>query len=295
EKLVNIKEVSAAAGIRLLADGIEDALPGGPIKVYRTSEDLERVKQTIVEEATLRIKLDREGIVVKADTLGSLEALVFELKENGIKVKRANIGDITKRDILEVITETNILNRVIVGFNVKVTDEAVEIAKNENVKIILGDVIYRIEEELSEWIDNVKKNIEEQKRLTLIYPCKFKILPDYIFRTSKPAIVGIRILGGCLRPGTRVLRPDGAVVGIIKSIQSKGRSLNIAHEGDEVAIAIEGVTIGRQLKPGDEVYIDIPSSHAKVLMNDPNLTPTEKEILEEIARIKRHRDPFWGL
>ncbi|MCD6156991.1 MAG: translation initiation factor IF-2 [Euryarchaeota archaeon] len=295
EKLVNIKEVSAAAGIRLLADGIEDALPGGPIKVYRTSEDLERVKQTIVEEATLRIELDREGIVVKADTLGSLEALVFELKENGIKVKRADIGDITKRDILEVITETNILNRVIVGFNVKVTDEAIEIAKNENVKIILGDVIYRIEEELSEWIDNVKKNIEEQKRLTLIYPCKFKILPDYIFRTSKPAIVGIRILGGCLRPGTRVLRPDGAVVGIIKSIQSKGRSLNIAHEGDEVAIAIEGVTIGRQLKPGDEVYIDIPSSHAKVLMNDPNLTPTEKEILEEIARIKRHRDPFWGL
>ncbi|RLF64420.1 MAG: translation initiation factor IF-2 [Thermoplasmata archaeon] len=295
EKLINVDEISAAAGIRLLADGIEDALPGGPIKVYRSTKDLERVKRTIVEETTLKTELDREGIVVKADTLGSLEALIFELKENGIKVKKADIGNITKKDVLEATTEPDILKRVIVGFNVKATEEALEVAKNENVRIILGNVIYRIVEEISEWTENIKRNIEEQKRLILVYPCKFKILPEYIFRTSKPAIVGIRILGGCLRPGTRILRPDGTVVGIIKSIQSKGKSLNIAHEGDEVAIAIDGVTIGRQLKPGDEVYVDIPPSHAKILMNDPNLTPSEREILNEITKIKRQKYPFWGL
>jgi len=295
EKLVNVEEVSAAAGVRLLADGLEDALPGGPIKIYRSDADLETVKNAIIEESSLRIELDKEGLVVKADTLGSLEAIVFELKQVGFKVKRVDIGEITKKDILEASMETEIFNRAVVGFNVRALNEAIELAEKENVKIFLGDVIYKIVEDISAWKEDVKKNIEDQKRLTFVYPCKFKILPEYVFRTSKPAIVGVRILAGVLRPRVRILKPDGTIVGYIKSMQSQGKSIKIAREGDEVAIAIDGVTIGRQIEPGDEVYADIPESHAKILINDPNLTPSEREVFEEILKIKRKKDPFWGI
>lgn len=295
EKLINVEEVSAAAGVRLLADGLEDALPGGPIKIFRSDADLESVKSAIIEESSLRIELDKEGLVVKADTLGSLEAIVFELKQAGFKVKRADIGEITKKDVLEASMETEIFNRAVIGFNIRALNEAVELAEKENVKIFLGDVIYKIVEDISEWKEEIKKNIEDQKRLTFVYPCKFRILPEYIFRTSKPAIVGVRVLAGVLRPGVRILKPDGTVVGYIKSIQSQGRSIKIAKEGEEVAIAIDGVTIGRQLGPGDEVYVDIPESHAKILSNDPNLTPSEKTVFDEILKIKRKKDPFWGI
>ena len=45
------------------------------------------------------MQTDREGIVVKADTLGSLEALTNLLKQSSIKIKKASIGNITKKMI----------------------------------------------------------------------------------------------------------------------------------------------------------------------------------------------------
>ncbi|HEC94702.1 MAG TPA: translation initiation factor IF-2, partial [Thermoplasmatales archaeon] len=120
-------------------------------------------------------------------------------------------------------------------------------------------------------------------------------LPEYVFRVSHPAIIGVRVLAGRIRSGTKLIKQDGKPVGVIKSIQSEKRSLEEALQGQEVAISIEGVTVGRQIKGGDILYTDIPEGDAKKLKEMDVLTLDEKDVLDKIIEIKRKTNRFWGM
>jgi translation initiation factor 5B len=63
-----------------------------------------------------------------------------------------------------------------------------------------------------------------------------------------------------------------------------------------VAISIEGPTVGRQINVGDDLYVDIPERHVKVIEREmlDLLSPSMLEILEEFTSLKRREDPFWG-
>ncbi len=290
DRFLAVEEVHAAAGIKIAAPNLENALAGSPVIV--ANENLEDAISRVKRETAIHIELQEEGVIIKADALGSLEALAYELKQEGIPIKKADIGDISKRDIVDSQTIGNPLYRVILGFNVRVLPEAEKEA--HKTKIFTSDVIYKIVEDYKEWVENKKRELEAQKRLEITFPGKFKILPEYIFRLSKPAIVGIRVLGGRIRVGQRILREDGRVVGRIKSIRKEDTNVTEAIMGEEVAIAIDDVTIGRQLKAGEIYYIDIPEDHGRKLFK-MNLSYEDREVLEEIARIKRKEKPFWGL
>ncbi|MCD6276545.1 MAG: translation initiation factor IF-2 [Thermoplasmata archaeon] len=290
DRFLAVEEVHAAAGIKIAAPNLENALAGSPVIV--ANENLEDAISRVKRETAIHIELQEEGVIIKADALGSLEALAYELKQEGIPIKKADIGDISKRDIVDSQTIGNPLYRVILGFNVRVLPEAEKEA--HKAKIFTSDVIYKIVEDYKEWVENKKRELEAQKRLEITFPGKFKILPEYIFRLSKPAIVGIRVLGGRIRVGQRILREDGRVVGRIKSIRKEDTNVTEAIMGEEVAIAIDDVTIGRQLKAGEIYYIDIPEDHGRKLFK-MNLSYEDREVLEEIARIKRKEKPFWGL
>jgi len=123
-----------------------------------------------------------------------------------------------------------------------------------------------------------------------------KFLPGYVFRVSKPAIIGVRVLAGRIKPGMKLIKEDGKVVGTIKSIQSEKKSLSEAIQGQEVAISIEGPTVGRQIKEEDILYTDLPARVVKKLKEMKDLTYDEREVLNKIIEIKRKTvDRFWGL
>jgi len=290
DRFLSVDEVHAAAGIKIAAPNLEGALAGSPVIV--ANENLDEAIRRVKKETGIHIETQEEGVIIKADALGSLEALAYELKQENIPIKMADIGDISKRDIVNAQTIGNPLYRVILGFNVRVLPDAEKEASK--VKIFTNNVVYKIIEDYQEWADEKKRELEAEKRMEITFPGKFKILPEYIFRLSKPAIVGVRVLGGRIRVGQRILREDGKVVGRIKSIRKGDNNVTEAIMGDEVAIAIEGVTIGRQMKAGETYYIDIPEEHGKKLFR-MNLKYEDKEVLEEIARIKRKEKPFWGL
>ncbi|NLA30962.1 MAG: translation initiation factor IF-2, partial [Methanomicrobiales archaeon] len=131
----------------------------------------------------------------------------------------------------------------------------------------------------------------------LIMPAKIRLLPDCIFRQSNPAVVGVRVLGGKLQSGVDLLLlPDGRRVGRLKQIQEKGETVHEVDAGKEVAISIEGPTVGRQIDVGDDLYVDIPERHVKVIEREMVnlLNPSMQEILEEFTTFKRREDPFWG-
>ena len=290
DRFLSVDEVHAAAGIKIAAPNLENALAGSPVIV--ANDNLEEVVNRVRKETGIHIETQEVGVIIKADALGSLEALAYELKQEGLPIKMADIGDISKRDIVNAQTIGNPLYRVILGFNVRILPDAEKEASK--IKIFTNNVVYKIIEDYKEWMEEKKRELEAEKRMEITFPGKFKILPEYIFRLSKPAIVGVRVLGGRIRVGQRILREDGRVVGRIKSIRSGENNVLEAIMGEEVAIAIDGVTVGRQVKAGETYYVDIPEEHARKLFK-MNLSYEDKEVLDEIARIKRKEKPFWGL
>ncbi|HEC75679.1 MAG TPA: translation initiation factor IF-2 [Thermoplasmatales archaeon] len=280
DKFLNVKEAFAACGIKIVAPGLEETFAGSPLKVLKNlEEDIKKINQ----EMSVNIPTEEEGIILKADAVGSIEALSFILKENKIPIRKAEVGDISRRDVVEARTNSNPLNRVILGFNVKILPD---VDDTKEVEIIEGNIIYHLLEEFEKWIENKKKEIEEEKRKKITYPGMIKFLPNCTFRISKPAIIGVRVLAGEIRPGQKLIKEDGRNVGKIKSIQMEQRSLQKANAGMEVAIAVEGATVGRQIKQEDILFVDINREEIQKLIDMP-LSPDERDIIEKLMKIKR--------
>jgi Translation initiation factor 2 (IF-2 len=256
-----VKEVSAAAGIKIAAPDIDDVIPGGIVKVANI-ENLEHIINEIRDESKLAIDLSEDGIVIKADAKGSLEALYYELSLLGVPVKKAGIGDVTKRDVVDAETTQNELNRIIIAYNVKAPQD---IVSGTSVKIIEGKVLYELIDKYKETIEKEKERIEEEKRSEINFPVKLKILENYIFRTSKPAIVGVRVLAGKIKPDLPVMNSEGKSLGTIKSIRDKDQTLKEAIMGQEVAVSISEAVVGRNVQPGEIIYSDLSENDVKKL------------------------------
>ncbi|WP_042698002.1 translation initiation factor IF-2 [Thermococcus sp. PK] len=296
-----VEEVSAAAGIKIAAPNLEDALAGSPVIAARSEEEIERAKQEILEQIkSVIISTDKVGVIVKADTIGSLEALSKELQEKNIPIRKADVGNISKTDVMEALSvkEEEPLYGVVIGFNVKVNEDAEEIAKAKNVPIFVGNIIYKVIEDYEAWV----KAEEEKKKKELLAQTKFpgviRIFPDerYIFRRSHPAIVGIEVLEGRIKPGYPLMKQNGERVGVIKSIKSKEDFLQEAKRGDQVAIAIDGAIVGRHIHPGEILYVDISRDDAVRLVKELKDILDESDIraLKETAKVKAQQDPFWS-
>ena len=294
-----IETVEAAAGLKLAAPDLDGVLAGTTLRVL--PEDVEIRQQAIDatgEESEISIELnDEEGIVIKADTLGGLEALAFELHnlENPIPIRSAGIGPVNKRDLRGAENASNPLQRVILAFSTSVQTETAEELEKEDceVEYIGSDIIYHILEQFETWTENRSLELEEEKREKIVYPGKIKILVDHIFRRSGPAVVGVRILGGRLHVGQRLLTTEGEKIGQIKSIRTGDSSHKEAKQGEEVAIAIEGATVGRGIDEEDILLVDVPASHARRLRK-LELTSSEQEILDELTALHRAENHFWG-
>ncbi len=289
--LKEVKKVSAAEGIRVLISDKVDVISGSPMIVV--TNNLDQVMKEIEEESKVDIQLSEEGIYVKAEAIGSLEAISYELNKQGIKIKEVQVGDITKRDIMDVSTLPDPINRIIVGFNVSVLPEARDAMASSDVSIVTGDIIYKIVEDTQKVMDERKKMLLQGRKMSMPVPSRIRILPQYIFRASKPVIVGVRVETGQIKVGDNLIRGDGKYAGTIKSIRNEDVSVRYQDAPAEVAVAIDNVTLNRQIFPDDVLYVDITENVVKELRR----TPMEKEImdtLEEIIRIKRKDNPFWG-
>ncbi len=300
-ELEPVEEVYAASGVRIVAPGLEEAVAGAPLLVARDEEEAKRLATQVMKEIeSLRIKTDKEGVVVKADTLGSLEALVETLRRRGIPIRYADVGPVAKRDVIEAVAskEINKFYAVILAFNVKTLPEAEQEARKHGIKIFTHNVIYRLLEDFENWY---KEQIEAEKRKELeqlIRPGKIRIIPGYVFRRSNPAIVGVEVLGGVIKPGYPVMREDGKRIGTIMQIQDRGKTVQEARAGMAVAISIRGhVLVGRHIDEGDVLYTDIPEKHAILWQTKyrNELSDDEKMVLKEILKIKRKQNPAFAI
>ena len=293
DKFERVKELHAAAGVKISCQNMEGVIAGAPLRVVKNERDPAIAEMT--EEASIKIELQDDGVYIKADAIGSLEALAFEAKAAGIPIRRYGMGEITRRDILETdALRGDPLNKIILAFNVKTSKEADAALEDSGLRIFSNDVVYRLIEEYQEWLDESKRQTDTDKRSEFPFPAKFTIMPNCVFHATKPAIVGIRVLAGRLRPGLRLIGDDGRSLGRIRSLRDGEDVVKEAKQGDEVACAIDDITIGRQAKEEDLIYVDILESSIREFQK-LDLNEDEKMTLEEVIDIKRKEDKFWGM
>ena len=292
-RLESLPEVHAAAGVYLAATGVEEAMPGGLLKVVHTPSEQEEVRAELAREATPVTDLAESGVAITADTLGGVEALAFECRERGIPVHEAGVGPVARPTVMRVATVRDPTHRAVLAFNVPVLADAVPAGEADAVRIFRADVMYRAIEEYLAWRTLRERQLQAERRLGIVHPAKLEVLSGFVFRMSKPAIVGVRVVGGTLRPGVRLMHTNGTEVGLLKSLQRESEPIPQAEEKAEVAASIDGAVIGRNLAEGDQLLVVIPESSARAL-KDQTLTPREQEIFEEVVRLRRTTHPFWG-
>jgi translation initiation factor 5B len=299
DEFERVPEVVAADGIKIAAPDLDDAMAGAPIRVVRGRDETQVVAEVERELADIEVSTEEEGVTIKADTLGSLEALAGTLEEAEIPVMRAEVGAVSPRDVRVAETASDPKHQAIIAFNVEIYEDARQLADQEDVTFFEHDVIYRLIESYEDHVEEIEEAQQEQILENITRPARFKILDDHTFRQSDPAVVGVEIRGGLLRRNTNVVRFDGDEpdrVGMLKSIQDEGEDVDEARTGERVAVSIDGPTVGRQIKEGDELWTEIPEKHAKILEQEltEELSADEREVLTMYLDKQRNRDPFWG-
>ncbi|MFH0863456.1 MAG: translation initiation factor IF-2 [Candidatus Altiarchaeota archaeon] len=280
----SVRSVYAASGVKIVAPRLENAMPGGPIYVGG-AEMVDKMKTEIGEVEFAR---DDLGVIVKADTLGSLEAMVNILEGEGIPVRKGSIGKISKQDVMEAsaVSKENKLLGVILAFNAATLPDAETMAQDCNTPIIASEIIYTLVDDYTEWVAKTRDADRKELAKCVASPCKIRLLPGHTFRQSKPAIAGVEVKAGTLHSGCRLMRQDGKVVGSIRGIQSGGEKIDEAKAGQQVAVSMDDVVLGRHMSEGDVLYTFLSNDDAAKLKVE-DLTDDEKQVLREIRQIKK--------
>lgn len=285
-----VDEARAACGVRIFAPDLQGALPGSPVLVVKDNaaalaDEIEReIRQAI-------IKTDGVGAVLKADTIGSLEAITRLLKKEGVAVRAADIGAVTKKDVAEarVVRERSKYLGAVLAFNVGAADDALQDAKSAGVPVLRENVIYSLIDDYKKWVAEEKEREKRGAFAQLITPAKMKVLPGYCFRISHPAVFGVEVLVGRIAVNYPFINESGIIIGRVKSIQREKESLAEATRGAQVAVAMQEPVFGRQVREKDVLLSDVPKEHERLLLEKYREYLGEEEItlLEEIRKIKK--------
>ncbi len=294
-----VDEVVAAAGVKIAAPDLDGAMAGAPVRVVRDRPVEEVIADVEAEIAEIEVETAEEGVVVKADTLGSLEAIADALEDAEIPIVRAEVGDVAPRDVAVATTANDPKHEVILAFNVDVLADAERRATEQDVRIFEQDVIYQLVDDYEEFVEGIERAQQEQVLDKIARPCRFRVLEDHVFRQSNPAVVGVEVLSGTLKRNSRVVKWEGnepTRVGQLKSIQDEGENIPELRAGNRAAVSIDGPTVGRQIKEGDELWTELPEKHAKILEQElrEDIPSDELEALSQYLEKHRKKDPFWG-
>ncbi|MBT7332587.1 translation initiation factor IF-2, partial [Candidatus Woesearchaeota archaeon] len=288
-------------GVKIAAPNLDGAISGMPIRSCSgDKEEIKKLIEEVKEEVgeVLSETNEDQGVMIKADTIGGLEALRNLLSEKEVPIASASLGNVTKKDLsrLESLKDKDEFTGVLLGFNINIPSDITEIIKLKGLKVITHPVIYKTIEDYEEYVENLKKTIQMKELSKVVRPCKFAVLKGYTFRQSNPAIVGVEIEIGKIKTGDGIMNLSGTRVGTVKSLKEGQENVSLAEQGKQLAMAMEGVTVGRQVDEGDFLYADIPEEDfVKLKEMKKHLSKMEIEVLKQIAEIKRRDNPVWGV
>ncbi len=298
DKFVAVDSINSAAGIKIITPDLDGVLAGSPM-ISANAENLDKAKASVEAEIKqVMISSDVNGIVLKADALGSLEAIVEMLKTRQIPIRRADIGPISRRDVVEAsaVKKNDKYHGVVLGFGVKTLPDAEQEIFDRQVKVFSEQIIYALIDGYLSWMASEMENDQRSGLQALTPLCKFQFLKGFAFRRNDPAVFGIEVLQGKLRQKCNVMNGEGRSLGAIHQIQEEGKTIAEVVKGKQAAVSMTGVTIGRQVNEGETLYT-LPSDPEIKILKQKYLEafPEEEKLLfEEIVKVRRKTTPLYG-
>ncbi|KAM7375564.1 hypothetical protein PAMA_014598 [Pampus argenteus] len=274
------KEVSTAQGVKILGKDLEKTLAGLPLLVAHQDDEVPVLRDELVRELkqTLSsIKLEEKGVYVQASTLGSLEALLEFLRTSKVPYAGINIGPVHKKDVMKASTmlEHDLQYAVILAFDVKVERESQEMADSLGVRIFSAEIIYHLFDAFTKYREDYKKAKQDEFKNVAVFPAKLRVLPQFIFNSRDPIVMGVNVDAGVLRQGTPLCVPSKGFVdiGIVTSIEVNHKSVESAKKGQEICIKIEPIPgespkmYGRHFEATDIIVSKITRASIDALKN----------------------------
>ncbi|CAA9960566.1 eukaryotic translation initiation factor 5b [Pyrenophora teres f. maculata] len=266
---VHNKEVKAAMGIKIAADGLDQAIAGSRLLVVGPNDDEEDLMDEVMGDlAHLLSKVSKtgRGVSVQASTLGSLEALLEFLRVSKIPVSTISIGPVFRKDVLRAGTMLEKAKEyaVMLCFDVKVDKEAKAYAEEIGVKIFEADIIYHLFDKFTAHMKQLEEQRKEESKMLAVFPCVLK--PVAVFNKKDPIIIGVDVTEGALRMTTPIcaIKKNAAggkelvQLGRVTSIERDHKPMQICKKGQpSVAVKIEGTNqpmYGRHLEEDDILY-----------------------------------------
>ncbi|KAF1838870.1 hypothetical protein BDW02DRAFT_488050 [Decorospora gaudefroyi] len=267
---VHNKEVKAAMGIKIAADGLDQAIAGSRLLVVGADDDEEDLMDDVMGDlAHLLSKVSKtgRGVSVQASTLGSLEALLEFLRVSKIPVATISIGPVFRKDVLRAGTMLEKAKEyaVMLCFDVKVDKDAKSYADEIGVKIFEADIIYHLFDKFTAHMKQLEEQRKEESKMLAVFPCVLK--PVAVFNKKDPIIIGVDVTDGNLRMNTPIcaVKKNGATgvkelvqLGRVTSIERDHKPMQICKKGQpSVAVKIEGSNqpmYGRHLEEEDTLY-----------------------------------------
>jgi len=299
DKFKPVAQVDAAAGLKIASPELEGVLPGSTLYVASNEQEIQKFTKLIESEMeSVFIDTETNGVIIKCDTIGSLEAVIEMLRRSQVPVAKADIGPVTRRDVIDAkaIKDKDRHLGIVLAFNVKVLPDAKDESEDSHIKVFEDKVIYSLIDNYNAWVEEDTANEDDAIFSELTPISKFTFLKGMVFRNNDPAVFGIRIDVGTLKQKIPFMNKTGRKVGIIHQLQLDKKTVTSAKSGDEVACSVKDVTIGRQILE-EEVYYTFPPSHeAKQLLNKfmHKLSTEEQEVLNEIVKIQREKEPAYA-
>ncbi len=299
DRFKSVDSVEAAAGIKIASPDLEGVLPGSTVYVAKNDPEIKKFRQELeAEMESVFISRETDGLTIKCDTIGSLEAITAMLQRQQIPIAKADIGPVNRRDVIEagMIKGNDRHLGVILAFNVKTLPDAESESLENHVRIFSDRVIYSLIEGYTKWVQDDTMHEEDAVFSELTPIAKFTFMKGFVFRNNDPAVFGIRIDAGSLRQKTDFMNEQGKKIGRVHQLQEDKKTISTARTGSEVACSVQGVTIGRQIREED-VFYSLPRHHeAKKLLKEfsHKLTPDEFEMLNHIVETQRRIDPAYA-
>ncbi len=290
QKFASVAEVSAASGVKIACECADIALAGS--SVYGVlPETQETITRKLAEEfREVVFESDKDGAVLKADSLGSLEAIIKLFAQHGIPLKRAGIGKVSKNDIAlaQAIGQNHPFLGVVFSFHQKTDEDILKLAEAEKVPVFQEGIIYNLLEGYTRWKDEKQAEAKREAFSSLVLPAKIRILPGHVFRVSGPCIVGVEVLEGRIRKGYPLINDKGQSIGSVRAIQENKKPVEEAGKGKQLAVSLDGAVFGKNLLEKQDVYSDVTKEGAKLLEGKyaSALSPGEADLLAQIKKIK---------
>ncbi|MCL4379603.1 MAG: translation initiation factor IF-2 [Candidatus Marsarchaeota archaeon] len=282
-----VEKVSAAAGIKISGVGLEEAMVGSP--VMQATDD--RYLSEINAELGDVFQTDRNGIVLKTDSIGSLEAISRLMESMGFRISKKGLGNVTRRDVVDAFSQLSVnpTYEVVLSFNVAIDPEAQAVSFDSGVKVISSNIIYKLIDDYKLLVDEMRRSSLSKAESRLVFPGRVEVLPNSCFRVSHPAIFGVSITLGRIRVGWLLMNDLGEVVGKIKGIQTERSPLESAKSGDVVAISMDEPTFGRQVREGHVLYTRVTDEDEQLLKGEFSnmISADEADLLKQISEIKK--------